>query len=103
LSICDICVSVLQAKGGDGYNGGSGGRVAGDAGLIQFIGKYQTQGGAGSGGGEMGAAGTVLLKNRYHETTTLRVYNSKGTGVSLLLLLLLLCLLLLLRLLLLLF
>ena len=73
---------VFQAKGGGGRNGGSGGRVAGQASLIQFVGDYETQGGAGVGG-EVGAAGTMLLTDDYlggHRT--LRIYNQQGQGVG---------------------
>lgn len=56
--------------------------MAGKASLIQFIGRYETQGGAGSGG-EVGAAGTMLLTDHYHDSRkTLLVYNRQGKGVS---------------------
>lgn len=70
----------LQALGGNGQNGGSGGRIAGEVSLSQFEGQFQTQGGA-AHGGEVGAAGTMLFTDFTEEHKLLRVYNRKGTGV----------------------
>ncbi|KAL8620487.1 hypothetical protein ACOMHN_056879 [Nucella lapillus] len=70
----------IQARGGDGRNGGGGGRIAGQASLIQFIGQWETAGG-GASGGEVGAAGTVMITDHSHDPRhTLRVYNRPGKG-----------------------
>lgn len=72
----------MQAVGGDGANGGAGGRIAGKANLIQFVGRFETQGGAATEG-EAGAAGTMLLTNNFQDDLkTLRIYNREGAGVS---------------------
>ena len=70
-------------KGGDGRNGGAGGRLAISYMDNFFAGNYYSDGGVGSGG-ESGAAGTVYTKDNSTADgqKTLRIYNREGPGVG---------------------
>ena len=78
-------VLLLQVKGGSGYNGGGGGRLAIEYGHNNtnsyFEGEYYSDGGANTGK-ENGAAGTVYLKDVSDDGQKhLRIYNIEGNEV----------------------
>lgn len=70
--------------GGAGYNGGGGGRMSIIYTKNHYIGELLSLGGTASSG-EIGAAGTVYLRNigTSPSATKLQIYNQKGNGVSL--------------------
>ena len=75
----------LQVKGGTGgRDGGGGGRLSIIYDKNHFIGELLSLGGTASGG-EIGAAGTVYLRDigANPTATKLLIYNQKGNGVSL--------------------
>ena len=75
----------LQVKGGaGGRDGGGGGRMSIIYNKNHYIGELLSLGGTASGG-EIGAAGTVYLRDigANPTATKLLIYNQKGNGVSL--------------------
>ena len=73
----------FKVTGGNGYNGGGGGRMSVIYTKNHYIGEYHSYGGTATLGGEIGAAGTVYLRDigASPAATKIQIYNRDGTGV----------------------